>query len=436
MRISIHGLGYVGCVGLGCLSELGHQVIGVDVDSSKLNLVLNGKGTIIEKGIDELIAGNLEKGRIQATADSPQAVQDSEVAIICVGTPNDRSGHLDMSQILSVAKEIGSALKKKKDFYTVAIRSTVMPGTNAKVADVIAAVSGKLPGQEFSVVSNPEFLREGSAVSDFFHPPYTVLASNSDRGIQVMRDVYANIAAQVLVTDIGSAELIKFVNNSFHALKVAFANEVGRICKTLGADGRILMDLFSRDTLLNISPYYFKPGFAYGGSCLPKDLRALNSIGHDWYLKLPILSSIEISNQSHIDHALELIMKKHNKHVGFYGISFKAGTDDLRFSPALELAERLLGKGYEVRIYDKNVNVSRLMGKNREFLFQKLPHINELLFENVDQFLNGLGVLVLVNKDDDCERALSAAAVITEIIDFAGLAKEHSRRSHYEGICW
>ena len=436
MMISIYGLGYVGCVGVGCLSELGHHVIGVDVDPSKVALIRSGKGTIIEKGIDELIAGNLEKGLIQATTNSRDAVQGSEVAILCVGTPNDPNGHLDMSQIDSVAKEIGRGLKIKEGFYTVAIRSTVLPGTNKRLEEIIAAESGKLPQTDFAVVNNPEFLREGSAVADFFHPPYTVLASRSARGIDVMKDVYAKIGAETIETDIGSAELIKFVNNSFHALKVVFANEVGRICKVLGADGRVLMDLFSKDRVLNISPYYFRPGFAYGGSCLPKDLKALNTIGHDRYLKLPILSSIESSNQCHIDHALNLILRKRNKTVGFYGISFKAGTDDLRFSPALELAERLVGKGYAVRIYDKNVNISRLMGKNRDFLFQKLPHINDLLFESLDRYFEGLGVLVIVNRDEQCEQAIRSSPPSLEILDFAGLPMDHAQRGRYEGICW
>ncbi len=436
MRISIHGLGYVGCVGLACLGELGHDVIGVDVDPIKVALINGGKGTIVEKGIDELIASNIAKGQIRATTDSRAAVLESDVAFLCVGTPNDSRGHLDMAQVLSVSQEIGRALKDRPGHYTIAIRSTVMPGTNREVERVIAAASGKIAGTDFSVVSNPEFLREGSAIADFLNPPYTVLASLSSRGIEVMKGIYEKLPAEIIVTDVGCAELIKFVNNSFHALKVVFANEVGRICKALGADGLSLMGLFSKDSVLNISPYYFRPGFAYGGSCLPKDLRALNTIGHDQYLKLPILSAIESSNQTHIDHALDLIIKKGRKPIGFYGISFKAGTDDLRFSPALEIAERLIGKGYEVRIYDRNVNVSRLMGKNKEFLFQKLPHINELLFGQLEKYMDGLGTLVVVNRDAQCEQILHAIPPDVEILDFAGLTQGRQRRGRYEGICW
>jgi len=436
MKISVHGLGYVGCVGVGCLSELDHELIGVDIDPAKVGLVNSGKATIVEKDIDDLIKKNSEKGFIKATTDGSEAVLNSDVAIICVGTPNDQNGHLDMAHIYAVAKEVGKAIGQKRSFYTVAIRSTVMPGTNRKVAEIIANQSGKKNETDFAVVSNPEFLREGSAVDDFFNPPYTVLASESNKGIEVMREVYAKINAEIIVTDIGSAELIKFVNNSYHGLKVAFANEVGRICKALGVDSRTLMDLFVKDKILNISPYYFKPGFAYGGSCLPKDLKALNSIGHDKYLKLPVLSAIETSNQIHIEHALNMIIKKNKRTIGFYGISFKAGTDDLRLSPALELAERLLGKGYHIKIYDKNVNLSRLMGKNKDFVFNKLPHINEILFGGLDQFLESVEVLIVVNKGDNIDELLNRPLDKVEVIDLIRVKDEMLTSGKYEGICW
>ncbi len=436
MKISIHGLGYVGCVSLGCLAELGHQVIGVDIDPAKVALVNSGKGTIVEKGIDPLIRRNRRKGRISATDRTREAVEASDVAVICVGTPNDRNGHLDMGQIHALAKQIGQGLGRKRTFYTIALRSTVMPGTNARVTDIIASESGKRPHLDFGVVSNPEFLREGTAVADYFHPPYTILASLSNQGIRTMRALYRKIEAEVVVTDVGSAELIKFVNNSYHALKVVFANEMGRLCKSLGIDGRILMELFAKDTVLNISPYYFRPGFAYGGSCLPKDLRALNAIGHDQYLTLPVLSAVEASNRSHVDHALQLILKKDKRHIGFFGISFKAGTDDLRFSPALDLAEQLIGKGYDVRIFDRNVQLSRLSGKNKQFLFEKLPHINRLLFEDFDKFRAGLDILVLVNRDDRFRSALSSLPGGTELIDLTGFFTSRPHAVPYEGICW
>jgi len=436
MNISIFGLGYVGCVGLGCLAEQGHYLIGVDVDKIKVDLINSGKATIVEKGIDELIQKNFNSNKIIATNCSSDAVKNSEAAIICVGTPNNEYGHLDMTHIYAVAEEIGKALKNKDQFYTVAIRSTVMPGTNKKLGEILEQHSGKINGKDFAVVSNPEFLREGSAVTDFFNPPYTVLASESDKGLEVMKKVYGSIAGEIIITDIGSAELIKFVNNSFHGLKVVFANEVGRICKALGVDSRNLMELFVKDKILNISPYYFKPGFAYGGSCLPKDLRALNSIGHDKYVKLPVLSSIESSNQSHIEYTLNLIMSKNKKKIGFYGISFKAGTDDLRFSPALELAERLLGKGYDIKIYDKNVHLSRLMGKNKEYIFSRLPHINKLLVENINEFLDSLEVLVIVNKESEVDNLLREDLPNTHIIDLVRVSEQSTQLKNYEGICW
>jgi len=436
MNISIFGLGYVGCVGLGCLSEQGHYLIGVDVDKIKVDLINSGKATIVEKGIDELIEKNFKINRIKATSDSMAGVMNSEAAIICVGTPNNENGHLDMTHIYGVAKEIGLALKNKKEFFTIAIRSTVMPGTNRKLAEIISQCSGKINGKDFGVVSNPEFLREGSAVADFFNPPYTVLASDSDKALETMKKVYCSIKADVIKTDIGTAELIKFVNNSFHGLKVVFANEVGRICKALGVDSRNLMDLFVKDTVLNISPYYFKPGFAYGGSCLPKDLKALNSIAHDKYVRLPVLSAIETSNQSHIEYTLNLLMSKNKKKIGFYGISFKAGTDDLRFSPALEIAERLLGKGYDIKIYDKNVILSRLMGKNKEFIFSRLPHINNLLVEDIEEFLSTLEILVLVNKDNDIEKVLKKDLSNIQIVDLVRVSEDITQIKNYEGICW
>ena len=436
MNITIFGLGYVGCVGLGCLAENEHNLIGVDVDKIKIDLINSGKATIVEKDIDELIKTNVEKKNIRATNNSLEAVKNSDIAIICVGTPNDENGHLDMTHIYGVGKEIGEALKQKDGFYTIAIRSTVMPGTNKKLGEIISEVSKKVKNKDFAIVSNPEFLREGSAVEDFFNPPYTVIASDSQKAVEVMREVYKSIKAEIITPDVGSAELIKFVNNSFHGLKVVFANEVGRICKALGVDSRKLMELFVKDKILNISPYYFKPGFAYGGSCLPKDLKALNSIAHDKYIKLPVLSSIENSNQVHIEYALNLIMNKNKKRIGFYGISFKAGTDDLRFSPALELAERLLGKGYDVKIYDKNVHVSRLTGKNKDFIFNKLPHINEILIENADEFLKSLELLIIVNKDNEIDKILSKELKNVTIIDLIRVSENNVELKNYDGICW
>ncbi|MBK7105265.1 MAG: nucleotide sugar dehydrogenase [Ignavibacteriae bacterium] len=436
MNISIFGLGYVGCIGLGCLSDLGHKLIGVDVDQTKVDLINSGKATIVEKDIDDLILRNFGNNKISATTNNVEAVKDSEVAIICVGTPNNENGKLNMNYIYHVAEEIANALKQKEKFFTIAIRSTVMPGTNKEIIKIIEEKSGKKNNEDFAVVSNPEFLREGSAVNDFFNPPYTVLASESQKGINVMKEVYSKINAEIMVVDIGSAELIKLVNNTFHALKIVFANEIGRISKSLGVDSFKLMDLFVKDKQLNISHRYFLPGFAYGGSCLPKDLKALNTIAHDNYVQLPTIASIEVSNKIHIEYALSIILNKNKNKIGFYGLAFKAGTDDLRFSPALELVERLLGKGFNVKIYDKNVNLSKLMGKNRDYLFNKLPHINVLLKENLDDFLNNIDILVIVNKEKGVEEILHRKLDNVEIVDLIRVFKDNETSLGYDGICW
>jgi GDP-mannose 6-dehydrogenase len=435
MIVGIFGLGYVGCVGLGAIAELGNYVIGVDINKIKVDLINNGKATIVETGIDELIKRNFDLKKIEATTDAKYAILKSDIVILCVNTPNDDNGHLNMDYIYRAAGEIGETLREKNNFLTIAVRSTVMPGTNQRIKKIISEKSGKIAGNDFGVVSNPEFLREGSAVEDFFNPPYTILASDEDKSIEAMKTLYKSINAETIVTSIGTAELIKFVNNSFHALKVAFANEIGRVCKALNVDSNDLMNVFIKDKILNISPYYFQPGFAYGGSCLPKDLKALNTIAHDKYVPLEILPSISKSNNDHIDHAYRLITKKNKNKIGLYGISFKEGTDDLRFSGGLEIAERLLGKGYRIKIYDRNIIVSKLMGKNKDYIYSKLPHINDILEEDLNFFLNDIELLVIVNKDEHTEKLLEYIRQDLSVIDFVGIKLDTMVRD-YEGICW
>lgn len=435
MTVGIFGLGYVGCVGLGALAELGNYVIGVDINKNKVDLINKGKATIVEKGIDELIRINFTKKRIEATINADNAILKSDIVILCVNTPNDENGHLDMDYIYKAAEDIGEVLTEKSNYLTVAIRSTVMPGTNSKIKEIIEKKSGKIAGKGFGVVSNPEFLREGSAVEDFFNPPYTILASEESKSIEIMKNLYKDIKGEILLTSIGTAELIKFVNNSFHALKVAFANEIGRICKALNVNSNDLMNVFVKDKILNISPYYFRPGFAYGGSCLPKDLKALNTIAHDNYVPVEILPSISKSNDDHIEYAYRLIIKKDKNKIGLYGISFKEGTDDLRFSGGLEIAERLLGKGYSVKIYDSNVSISKLLGKNKEFIFSKLPHINNVLEEDLKNFLDEIELLVIINKDKHINFLLENISKELIVIDFVGLNLEE-KVMNIEGICW
>jgi GDP-mannose 6-dehydrogenase len=433
MRISIFGLGYVGCVSLGCLAKNGHHIIGVDIESAKVDIINQGKATIIEKDIDEIIAEQHAHGMIRATTDVREAVFNSDISIICVGTPSAPEGHLNLDYIFKIAHEIGIVLKEKKDFHVIAIRSTVLPGTNMKVGEMIEQVSGKKRNSGFSVVSNPEFLREGTAVADYYNPPYTVIGSDDEHAIAIMKTVYSQVSGPFEVVEIKVAELIKYINNSYHALKVVFGNEVGSICKKLGIDSHEVMRLFCMDTKLNLSPYYFKPGFAYGGSCLPKDLKALNTIAHDFYIDVPVLNAIEPSNNRLKENLLDLILQKGKLKVGIMGISFKAGTDDLRYSPIVDIVEKLIGKGYDVRVFDQNVQFSRLIGKNKSFIQSFLPHLNNLLMDNMQEVADWAELIIITNNDKMFrELKIDQPKVIIDLVKFP----EFKHMSGYEGISW
>ena len=438
MKISVFGLGYVGCVSVGCLAKKGFNVIGVDISEEKVRLVNSGQSTIVENGLEELILCGRKNGLINATQDTQKAVIESQIALLCVGTPNLNEGHLDMQYILRLSYEIAEALKHKREFMTIIIRSTVMPGTNLKVIETLEAFSGKKHNIDFAVVSNPEFLREGDAISDFFSPPYTVIGSLSQKGVEVTKELYNFLNCPVIEVDVKIAELIKFLNNSFHALKVAFANEVGRLCKELNVDSHELMSLFVKDTELNISPKYFRPGFSYGGSCLPKDLKALQAIAHDKYLELPILQSIERSNRINTMAVYDRLLQAGKSNVGVYGLSFKEGTDDLRFSPSLELVEKLIGKGIKVMVYDSNVNSSKLVGKNKDFLFKHLPHVNEILFNNLNEVLERREVILItqaVKFEDIDVIKLACENSNISLLDLARTTELETLET-YSGISW
>jgi GDP-mannose 6-dehydrogenase len=344
MRISIFGLGYVGCVSAGCLAYNGHSVIGVDVDTFKVDTINSGKATIIEKDIDEIIEDCRNIGSIEATSNVDYAITNTDVSIICVGTPINDEGHLNLNYIYRVSEQIGEALKNKDGFHIIVIRSTVKPHTNNEISTIIEQESGKTRNIDFAIVVNPEFLREGTAVSDYYNPPYTLLGSDNDDALATMEELYRNINAPIFKTEITVAEVIKYINNSFHALKITFANEVGNIGKALNIDSHEVMDLVCKDNKLNISPYYLKPGVAYGGSCLPKDLKALVTLSNDLNVETPLLGNIERSNELHKEKILKEVIKTGKKRVGILGLSFKAGTDDLRESPMVDLVERLIGK--------------------------------------------------------------------------------------------
>ena len=435
MNISIFGLGYVGCVGAACCAKLGHHVIGNDVSENKVNLINQGKPTIIEAEIDELVKEAHDRGLLEATMDYHYAVHNSEISFIVVGTPSSKEGHLNLNYIYNVARQIGEALRDKDDFHIVAIRSTVLPGTNKKVGEIIAEASGKVRGKDFTVVSNPEFLREGTSVQDYMNPPLTLIGTDSEIAEAKFRELYKDIPAEFISTDIEVAEIMKYVNNTFHALKIVFGNEVGNICKALGIDSHKVMEIFCKDKQLNISPYYFKPGFAYGGSCLPKDSKALRTLAHDYYVTTPVISAIDPSNELQKKIAVDIIESKGRRKVGILGLSFKAGTDDLRNSPIVDVIEVLYGKGYEIHIYDKNVRVSQLTGTNADFIAAKLPHLHDIISDDLDAVCNACDVLVITNKEKEF-------ADVPEkypnkyIVDLVRQFKEVDYAGNYEGISW
>lgn len=437
MEISIFGLGYVGCVSMACLAHNGHTVIGVDVIPSKINALNDGKSPIVENKVDELIEKLSKNNKIIATNDSVGAVQKSDVSFICVGTPSTETGHLNLNAIFKVTEEIAKGIKAKDDFHIVVIRSTVLPGTNEKVADLIENLSKKKNKIDFAVVSNPEFLREGTAVADFFSPPYTLVGTDNQIAIDSLKQIYADIEAPFIVTDIKSAELMKYVNNAFHATKIVFANEVGNICKKLSLDSHKLMEIFCMDKKLNISPYYLKPGFAYGGSCLPKDLKALKTIAHDHYIASPLLESIETSNENQKQVVFDQIIQFGCRKIGFFGLSFKAGTDDLRNSPIIDIIERLLGRGFDIKIFDKNVHLSKILGANKEYILKKIPLISSFVTDNFEEVVDHSEAIVIVNNDPEYKHILEDLKdkkIVYDLVNMDYSARFNSEK--YHGISW
>ena len=447
MKISIFGLGYVGCVGAACLAKLGHNVIGVDVNENKVRLMNEGKPTIIEEGIAELCAEAHEKGLMRATTDVKDAVMNTDVSFIVVGTPSSKEGHLNLSYIYNVAQQIGHALKDKTKVigdsrleigdlkHIVAIRSTVLPGTNEKVGKMIEEASGLVRGKDFTVVSNPEFLREGTSVEDYFNPPLTLVGTDMPEAEAVFREIYKGIDAEFIATDIRVAEMMKYVNNTYHALKIVFGNEVGNICKELNIDSHKVMEIFCKDKQLNISPYYFKPGFAYGGSCLPKDMKALKTLAHDHYVEVPVIESIGESNELQKRRAVQLIMAQGKRKIGILGLSFKAGTDDLRCSPIVDVVESLLGKGFEIRIYDKNVKVSELTGTNKDFIMAKIPHLQHFVSSDLERVCEESDVLVVTNKEKEFAELLGRYPGKI-VVDLVRQWKDVDYAGRYEGLSW
>ena len=437
MRVSIFGLGYVGTVSAGCLANDGHEVVGVDPIQTKVELINRGESPIIEAEIGAIISAAVKQGALRATSDPFEALGVTDLSFVCVGTPSQANGNLDLRYIRRICEEIGSALKKKTDRQTVVIRSTILPGTmHGIVIPVLEEYSGKKAGIDFGVCHNPEFLREGSAVRDFYAPPKTVIGELDEESGSLLSKLYAKLDAPIIRTTLETAEMVKYVDNSWHALKIGFANEIGSLCKKLAIDAHDVMNIFCRDQKLNISPTYLSPGFAFGGSCLPKDLRALIYTAKTQDLQLPILTSILPSNEMHISRGLDMIMQEEHKRVGILGFSFKAGTDDLRESPIIELIERLLGKGYDLAIYDKNVNFGRLVGANRDFILNRIPHISRLMVESIDSVLEHAETIVIGNKDPEFQDVLSRLREDQSVVDFVRVCSRRSGNGNYQGICW
>lgn len=438
MNVSIFGLGYVGSVSAGCFASLSHTVIGADVAEAKVTSINEGRSPVIEAGLDELIATAVRTGHLRATTSVAEAVQATELSMVCVGTPSSENGNLSLTYVERVCQEIGAALAEKTTPHVVIIRSTILPGTTQeRLIPILEKSSGKKAGADFSVVFNPEFLRESTAVKDFHHPPFTVIGQLDARGAEVAAGLYETIDAPLKIVPLRVAEMVKYSSNAFHALKVTFANEIGNICKESGIDSHQVMELFCLDTKLNLSPYYLKPGFAFGGSCLPKDLRALLYHAHRHDLSVPVLEAVLPSNELQIRRGLELVKRTGKKKVGLLGLSFKAGTDDLRESPLVELIERLLGKGYEVRIYDRNVSLARLHGANRAYIEKEIPHLAQLMSGSLAEVIADSEVILIGNGAPEFKEALHTTRAEQTVIDLVRLVNGTGQpAAQYEGICW
>jgi GDP-mannose 6-dehydrogenase len=437
LKISVFGLGYVGTVSAGCLANAGHDVVGVDPVHAKVELINKGESPIIEAGIGDIIRATVASGKLRAAGDPVEAIDSTDLSLVCVGTPSQANGNLDLRYIRRSCEEIGSALKKKDARHTIVIRSTILPGTMRNVVvPFLEEFSAKKAGTDFGICHNPEFLREGSAVKDFHAPPKTVIGELDEQSGSLLSQLYASLDAPLIRTDLETAEMVKYVDNSWHALKIGFANEIGNLCKTQGIDAHGVMNIFCQDRKLNISAAYLMPGFAFGGSCLPKDLRALSYTAKMHDLNLPILTSILPSNEMQVSRGLELILKKAHKKIGILGFSFKAGTDDLRESPLIEVIERLLGKGYDLRIYDKNVNLASLVGANKDFLLNRIPHISRLMVGSLDSVLDHAQTIVIGNQDPDFRDVPDRLREGQTVIDLVRVTDNPSEKNNYEGICW
>ncbi len=437
MKLSVFGLGYVGCVSAACFANEGHEVTGVDVNSLKVEIINSGRSPIVEPGMEELIRAAVKENRLRATSDAESAVTDSDVSLVCIGTPSNHNGSLDLTHIKSVCRQIGEALARVNRFHIVVMRSTMLPGTiEQTVIPALEVYSGKRAGRDFGVAINPEFLREGTSIHDFNNPPFTLIGADDEETSGPLQRLYCEVNAPVIAIRIKEAEMVKYACNAFHALKVTFANEIGTISKALGVDSHKVMDVFCKDTKLNLSPYYLKPGFAFGGSCLPKDLRAITYKAKELDVEVPMLNSILVSNRQQVERAVDAVLQTGRKTVGVLGLSFKSGTDDLRESPMVALIETLIGKGLKLAIYDRDVELARLFGANKQYIEREIPHISNLMRPQFDEVIDASEVIIIGKREDEF-RALSERMNNGRvIIDLVRLFDIEVNRKQYQGICW
>jgi GDP-mannose 6-dehydrogenase len=437
VNIAIFGMGYVGAVSAACLVQDGHTVIGVDSNPTKVDLINSGKAPIIEKDVAEMTEAGVKSGRLRATTDVGQALAASDLSLICVGTPSQLNGNLDLSHVRRVCEQIGGGLRTKPESHVVAVRSTMLPGSMRDVViPALQDASGKRAGIDFGICNNPEFLREGSAVRDYYNPPKIVIGESSRGAGDLLVEMYRDIKAPLIRTDVETAEMVKYTDNAWHALKVSFANEIGNVCHAVGVDGHQVMDIFCQDTKLNLSSYYMKPGFAFGGSCLPKDVRALTYKGRSLDIDLPVLNAILPSNARQLQRGIDMVTRHGKRRVGILGVAFKAGTDDLRESPQVDLIEALIGKGYELKIYDRNVNLASLTGANRDYIHNRIPHISRLMVPEIGDVLDFAEVLVIGNASDEFKTVMDRLRPGQFVVDLVRISAHRSEPGRYDGICW
>ena len=435
MRINILGLGYVGCVSAACLAKRKHNVCGIDIDQVKVDIINSGKSPIVEDGLNELISETVASSNLKAMISGQ--IPEADISIICVGTPSNENGSLDLKYLIKVAEQIGEFLAQTKSYHLIVNRSTVLPGTIEDILiPTLESFSGKKAGKDFGVCMNPEFMREGSSIYDYNNPPLTLIGELDKKSGDTLEKIYTDIDAPLYRSNIKVAEMLKYSSNTFHALKVTFANEIGNICKKVGIDSHDVMEIFTKDTKLNVSSYYLKPGFSFGGSCLPKDLRAITYKAKELDLDLPLLNSLMVSNKQQVENAFNIITKSGKKNIGVLGLSFKAGTDDLRESPIVELIEKLIGKGYNLKIFDEEVSMAKIFGSNKKYIETVIPHISSLISNSINNVIDESDLVIIGKKEISYMNALTENDSVY-VFDLVKLFSQNKQpKENYEGICW